>query len=186
MKVRWLGNSCVEIIDEKHILIDPNYIVEPYDNVEIVLVTHEHSDHFDKEKFERLNAKKLIAPRATLEEFNLKGIEAKPGMEIDDIKVLESWCWKSKESCSYYYKGALHAGDSAKFPDVEGVRVVFTACFPDFYNDYLNEFKRLKPELIIPIHYSLEKIENARGLKMLLEKEGFNCKILDIGEEIEV
>ena len=186
MRIKWLGNSCVEIVDEKHILIDPNYIVEPYEGVEIVLVTHEHSDHFDKEKFERLNAKKLIAPKATLEEFNLKGIKAKPGMKIDGIRVFESWCWKAKESCSYFYKGILHAGDSAKFPDIEGVKVVFTACFPDFYGDYLNEFRRLKPELIIPFHYNLEKIENAEGLKKLLDKERFNCKILDVGGEVEI
>ncbi len=186
MKLRWLGNSCVEIMDDKHILIDPNYIEEPKSGVEIVLVTHEHSDHFDKEKFERLGAKKVIAPKATLEEYNIEGIVAKPGMEIEGIKVLESWCWKAKESCSYYYKGILHSGDSARFPDVDGVKVVFTACFPDFYDEYVKEFRRLKPKLIIPIHYSMEKIRNAEGLKEILDKEGFNCRILSVGEEIEV
>ena len=158
MRIRWLGNSCVEILDEKHILIDPNYLVEPYKGVEIVLVTHEHSDHFDKKKFEKLNVEKLIAPKATLEEYELDGIEAKPGMEIEGIRVYESWCWRAKESCSYYYNDILHAGDSAKFPDVEDVKLVFTACFPDYYEEYLKEFKRLKPELIVPFHYSAEKL----------------------------
>jgi len=187
MRVRWLGNSCIEIVDGKHLLIDPNYLAEPEEDIELVLVTHEHGDHFDPEKFEKLGVKKLVAPKATLEEYSLDGIEAKPGMEIEGIKILESWCWKAKESVSYFYKGILHAGDSAKFPEVvEKVKVVFTACFPDYYEDYLKEFQRMKPELIIPFHYSEEKIENAKGLKELLNKNGLNCKILDVGGEIEV
>ncbi|MBO8181923.1 MAG: MBL fold metallo-hydrolase [Archaeoglobus sp.] len=186
MMLRWLGNSCVEIFGEKHILIDPNYLVEPGKGVDVVLVTHEHGDHFDPEKFEKLGVKEVIAPKATLEEYGLEGTEAKPGMEVDGIKIFESWCWKAKESVSYFYKGILHAGDSAKFPEVGEVKVVFTACFPDYYEDYLKEFKRMKPELIIPFHYSEEKIENAKGLKEILDKNGLNCKILEVGGEIEV
>lgn len=186
MRVRWLGNSCVEIFGERHILIDPNYLIEPEEGVEIVLVTHEHGDHFDPEKFERLKVKEVIAPKATLDEYGVEGKVAKPGMEIGGIRVLESWCWKAKESVSYLYNGVLHAGDSARFPDVKDVRLVFTACFPDYYEDYLREFKRLKPKLVVPFHYSEEKIQNAERLKELLDENGFNCKILEVGGEIEI
>jgi len=43
--------------------------------------------------------------------------------------------------------------------------------------------------LVIPIHYKPEKPEkkkNAEGLKERLEKEGINCRIVEIGEVIEV
>ena len=186
MKVRWLGNSCIEIFGERHVLIDPNYIVEPEEGVEIVLVTHEHGDHFDPAKFGNLGVKEVFAPKSTLDEYRLEGKVVKPGMDIDGIKVFESWCWKAKESVSYFYNGVLHSGDSAKFPEVGGVKLVFTACFPDYYEDYLKEFQRLKPGLIIPFHYSEEKIENAKGFKEILDKNGFNCEILEIGEEIDI
>jgi L-ascorbate metabolism protein UlaG (beta-lactamase superfamily) len=187
MILRWLGNSCVEIFADKHILIDPNYEIEPEPNIDYVLVTHEHSDHIDLEKLKKLNFKSLVAPEFVLKEFNLKGIKAEVGKEIDGIRILESWCWKAVESVSYYYNGVIHTGDSAKFPDVEGVKVAFTACFPDFYDDYVAEMKRLKPELVIPIHYNPEKKrKNAEGLKERLEKEGIKCKILEIGEIIEI
>jgi len=188
MKIRWLGNSCVEISAEKMILIDPNYVLKPEGKFDLVLVTHEHSDHIDPEKLKEIRYDKLLAPKATLEEYNIEGIEVKPGMEIDEVEVLESWCWKAKESVSYLYKGILHTGDSSKFPDVKA-DVVFTACFPDFYDEYVSEMKRLKPKLVIPIHYNPEKPEkrkNAKGLKEKLEKEGINCKIVEIGEVIEV
>lgn len=189
MKLRWLGNSCVEIMADKRILIDPNYTLEPEGKFDLILITHEHSDHIDPEKVKKLDYTKLIAPKATLEEYGLEGIEAKPGMEVEGVKILESWCWKAKESVSYYYEGVLHTGDSAKFPDIENPKIVFTACFPDFYDDYVAEMKRLKPELVIPIHYNPEKPEkrkNAEGLKERLEREGINCRIVEVGELIEI
>ncbi len=186
MRLRWLGNSCVEIVADKRILIDPNYVVEPEQPIDIVLVTHEHSDHIDTEKLKKLEYQKLVAPRFVLENFKLEGLAAKPGDEIDGIRVFESWCWKAEESVSYYYAGVLHAGDSAKFPDVENVKVVFTACFPDFYSDYVAEMKRLKPELVVPIHFSPEKRKNAEGLKAKLEEAGIDCRILEIGESFEI
>jgi L-ascorbate metabolism protein UlaG (beta-lactamase superfamily) len=185
MKVRWLGNSCIEVLEPKHIVIDPNYVVEPEKGVEIVFVTHEHADHFDAEKYTKLNAK-LVAPEAILKEFNLEGVKAEVGKEIEGVRILKSWCWGAKESYSYFYNGVLHTGDSAKFPDVRGIRVVFTACFPDFYDEYISEFKRLKPELVIPFHYSEKKKSNAEGLKKRLDEEGIKCRILGVGEEIEI
>ena len=37
MRLRWLGNSCVEIFGEKHIVIDPNYVVKPEGEIDYVL-----------------------------------------------------------------------------------------------------------------------------------------------------
>ncbi|ADB57445.1 MBL fold metallo-hydrolase [Archaeoglobus profundus] len=187
MKLRWLGNSCVEIIDDLHTVIDPNYVIEPEPEIDYVLVTHEHNDHIDVEKLKSLKYKHLVAPEYTLKLYNLEGIKAEVGKELDGIRILPSWCWKAEESVSYYYKGVLHSGDSAKFPDVKDVKVAFTACFPDFYDDYVREMKRLKPELVIPIHYDPErKLKNAEGLVERLRNEGINARIVKIGEVVEI
>lgn len=186
MKLRWLGNSCVEIFSDKHLVIDPNYIAEPDTSVDYVLITHEHSDHIDLEKLRKLDYRKLAAPEFVLRSFSLEGIRAKPRRSIEGIRILESWCWKARESVSYYYRGVLHSGDSAKFPEVDDVKVVFTACFPDFYDSYVSEMKRLNPEIVIPIHFSPEKKVNAEGLKDRLDDVGISCRILEIGESIEI
>ncbi len=189
MKVRWLGNSCVEIVAEKRVLIDPNYILKP-EKVDVVCVTHEHSDHIDVEKLKGVEFKTLLAPEATvrehkLEEFN--PVIVKAGDEFDGIKVLESWCWKAKESVSYLCYGVLHTGDSAKFPEAKGVKLAFTACFPDFYEEYLKELSKIKPELVVPIHYDYErKRENAEKLVELLKENGLNARILKPGEVLEL
>jgi hypothetical protein len=117
-------------------------------------------------------------------EYGLIGVEAKAGEDMDDIKVLESSCWKSPESVSYFIQGLLHSGDSAKFPDANDVQIIFTACFPSNYDDYISEFKRLKPELVIPIHYKEEKKEDAIGLGKRIEEAGMKFRILNVGETL--
>lgn len=185
MKVRWLGNSCIEILGKRHFLIDPNFLVEPEKGVELVFVTHEHGDHFDIQKFKKLKVG-LVAPYSVLSMYNLDGERAEIGKEFEGVKVFESWCLKSEESVSYFYEGVLHPGDSARFPDVNEVKLVFTACFPDFYEDYVNAFKKMKPELVIPFHFSEQKKYTAEGLKDRLDKERIDCRILSVGESVDI
>lgn len=45
MKVRFLGHSCVEIIGQNHIVIDPDFIRTPMPDIDYVLITHGHLDH---------------------------------------------------------------------------------------------------------------------------------------------
>ncbi|KXB08331.1 Zn-dependent hydrolase [candidate division MSBL1 archaeon SCGC-AAA385D11] len=188
MRVRWLGNACIEMFGEKHVLIDPNFTTEPERKADLVLLTHEHDDHFSKEDYKKFSADACFAaPRASLEKFDLKGRAVKPGDKIDGVEVFESDCWKSKESVSYFYRGVLHAGDSAFFPDIEGVKLIFSACFPDYYEDYVSAFKRLGPDLVVPFHYDpIENLKDAEGLMERLSGEGIACELLDPGEDIEI
>ena len=48
MKVRFLGHSCIEIIGYRHILIDPDFAIEPESGVEYICVTHGHQDHIGR------------------------------------------------------------------------------------------------------------------------------------------
>ena len=185
MKLRWLGNSCVEIFGDKHIVIDPNFLVPPQGPVDLVLVTHEHPDHFDMDCYKQTGST-LVAPRTTLDEYKVLGKEAKAGDEIDGVKILESHCWKSPESVSYFTSGILHCGDSARFPDSSDVKVIFTACFPGNYEDYITGIKRLSPELVIPIHFRPEKKEDAIGLGVKVKEIGIDFRILKAGEELEI
>ncbi len=189
MRVKWLGNACLEIIGDRHIVIDPNYEIEPKGKADIVLVTHEHDDHFSAQDYEECGSTAdLFAPKTTLDKIGMDGGIVQPGDEVDGIKVLESWCWGSEESVSYFYRGLLHAGDSARFPDVEqGVKAAFSACFPDYYNEYLSSFKRIDPEIVVPFHYDpSEDQEDADNLVKWLHEESIPCKLLQLGDEIKV
>lgn len=188
MKVRWLGNACLEVFSKNRILIDPNFLAEPDRDPDLILLTHEHDDHYDPKKCAKmLNKVMLYAPKTALSKFGLKGMAVKAGDEINGIKVLESYCWGSEENVSYFHRGLLHVGDSAKFPDVKGVKLVFSACFPDYYEDYVRAFKSLKPNLVIPFHYDVKRdLDEAKGLKERLDREGINSKLIEIGESVEI
>lgn len=178
----------MEVFDGKQLLIDPNFLVEPERVPELLLLTHEHDDHYSPEKCSKMARKATVyAPQTALDKFDVDGMAVKAGDQVNGVRVLESWCWSSEESVSYYHKGLLHAGDSAQFPSVEEVKLVFTACFPDYYEDYVRAFKRLKPDLVIPFHYDVEEdLDEAKGLKERLEKEGINCKLIEIGDHVQI
>lgn len=188
MKVRWLGNAGIEIFGDKHIYIDPNFKVEPEREADIVLLTHEHDDHFAPDDYKRwAEDADLYAPETSLKNFDVKGKSVVPGDEIGEIKVLNSDCWGSEESVSYFYRGLLHSGDSNIFPEAEGVELIFTACFPDYYDDYVSAFKRLEPDLVIPFHYDPEEdMDDAEGLVSLMDEENIPNRILEHGESIEI
>ncbi len=188
MKVRWLGNAALEVFGDIHLLIDPNFTVEPTKEPDIILLTHEHDDHFSPSDHRKVGEQaELYAPELSLEKFDVEGTAVEPGDEIGDIRVLQSDCYGSDESVSYFYKGLLHAGDSAYFPEVDGVKTVFTACFPDYYDDYIDAFKRLEPEIVVPFHYDPEEdMDDASGLKDRLNEEDIPNKILKQGEHIDI
>ncbi|MFW5945551.1 MAG: MBL fold metallo-hydrolase [Candidatus Natronoplasma sp.] len=188
MKVRWLGNAAVEIFSKKHILIDPNLTVEADIDPDIILLTHEHDDHFSPKDHAQIEKKaRVYGPKTTLEKFDLDGSIVTAGDDIDGIKVLDCDCYGSDDSVSYFYNGILHAGDSAYFPEAKGTKLIFTACFPDYYDDYISAFKRLEPEMVIPFHYDPEGgLEDARGLKKRMDEESIQNKILEPGDLIEL
>ncbi len=192
MKVRWLGDACIEIFAKDHIVIDPNFTVAPKKPADIVLLTHEHDDHFSPDDFARFGEKTpLYAPKASLEKFDVDGRAVAPGETIatadGTIAVLDCDCWKAEASVSYFYGGILHSGDSAYFPDAEGVKAIFSACFSDFYDDYIAAFLRLEPTIVVPFHYDPEEsMDEAEGLKKRCDEEGIPCRILQHGESIEI
>ena len=189
MKVRWLGNSAVEIEGDKNILIDPAPLNDITIDPDVVLVTHEHDDHFDPELIDNI-AKDvdLYAPKPTLEKFNIQGVQVENGDTLGDIEVLDCNCWKSKESVAYSIEGVLQTGDSNVFPEPDKpVKLVFSACFPENYEDYIEEARKLNPDMVIPFHYNpKEDMEDAERLKSKLEKNNINSKTLDIKQEINI
>jgi len=188
MKIRWLGNAALEVFGDRHILIDPNFTVEPSKKPDLVLLTHEHDDHFSPDDYHKFGKQAdLYAPALSLEKFDLEGTAVTPGEKIKDIDILDCDCYGSDESVSYFYKGLLHAGDSAYFPDTEGVKAIFTACFPDYYDDYVKAFQRLEPEIVVPFHYDKEEnMDDAKGLKKRLDEEDIPNEILEPGDHIGI
>ena len=193
IKLRWLGNSTLEIDGEKRIIIDPNYSEEPEVKADIVLITHEHDDHIDPEKLEEIShdSTKVYAPKSVYDKFDIKGEVVESGQVIEeDIKVIDIDCYNAESSVAYFYNGIYHTGDASVFPDPEEeIEVLFTACFNDHFAKYIESCIKLDPNLAIPYHYDPEERQEllqAKGLSSKFEQISCNSQVLEIGEELEI
>lgn len=190
MIVRFLGEASVEIKDNLDILIDPNFEVEPENDPDIILVTHEHDDHFDDGVIEKYPAAEIYGPKSFFDKFTVEGEVIGSGETIKEgIEVLECDCYGSKESVCYYYNGIYHTADSADYPKPEkDVKLMFTACFKDFFNEYLNLVKDIKPDIVIPYHFNSkdsDAVQEAMELNKILREAGYDSRLLKPGDFIK-
>ena len=193
IKLRWLGNSALEIEGEKNIIIDPNFKGEPEIEADIVLITHEHDDHINMEDLEKVKKDdtKVYAPQSVFDNFDIEGEVVESGDIIeDDIKVLDIDCYNAETSVAFFYNGIYHTGDASTYPDPEDeIKVLFTACFNDHFADYIETCIKLDPNLAIPYHYDPEERQEllqAKGLSSKFNQISCDSQVLEIGEELEV
>ena len=206
MKIRWLGHSCIEIIGKKHILVDPDYLVEPMPDIDYICITHGHRDHFGKvAKFE---TGKIIASSDVCEIARKEGvkeerlIEAKPGDKIENIRVLKGYSptgffveliGKLMDAGSDLPGGTplafiieddlsiLHLGDGLK---VDGNPSVDVLCLP-----YMRFMTRkavklandINPKYIIPIHFDTPSSVDPEKIRELV-----NTKVIIPKEFMEL
>ena len=204
---RFLGNACIELIGEKdHIIIDPVFLSRPREGIGTVFITHEHSDHINIDKFNEICEKytdnpewlAIYGPKIVCDnfQFNILEIEPKTKVKLNDgiVEVFENECWKSEGCVAYLIeiggKRILHTADSAKFSDqLRAIKAeidcCFVACFESNFNDYLDFIKKITPKLIIPYHFTNEKVDSARKLVEFFKENGINTQFLKIGDQFE-
>ncbi|MFW5736350.1 MAG: MBL fold metallo-hydrolase [Halanaerobium sp.] len=193
IKVKWLGNSALLIEDEKNIVIDPSFKLETDFEADIVLITHEHDDHINKDDLAAVtkDQTKVYAPQSVYDKFDIEGEVVKAGDVIEDeIKVIDVDCYKAEESVAYFYKGLYQTADASNYPDPGAeIELLFTACFNDHFSDYLEKVIKLNPTMAVPYHYDPEERQEllqAKGLSSKFEQIGCQSKVIEIGEELEL
>jgi len=193
IKVKWLGNSALLIEDEKNIVIDPSFKVDPDFEADIVLITHEHDDHINEDDLAAVtnDQTKVYAPQSVYDKFDIEGEVVKAGDVLEEeIKVIDVDCYKSEESVAYFYKGLYQTADASDYPDPGAdIKLLFSACFNDHFSEYLEKVIKLNPEMAVPYHYNPEERQEllqAKGLSSKFEQIGCQSKVIEIGEELEL
>jgi len=189
LAIRWLGNSCIEIKNRKHILIDPNFIAEPEGVADMILITHEHDDHFSPRAISY--GKRIFAPKPAIKTFNIQAEEVREGMKIENVLVVKSFCWKSEYSVGYLIEDEfkiLHLGDSFKSMGIE-TDLIFTPTFKEYHDQILDMIKVCRAKYAIPIHFDYFRAEKKELAEKLVEKIrsiGIRSRLLIPGKWVRV
>lgn len=212
MRIIWYGHACfvIETKDVK-ILIDPYPDVEDdlIGQIDYILVTHEHSDHYGKTPLlARLRGAKVIGPKTVylmaLSDgiTNVQQIEEDEEIEVENgVRIKAVY---AEHPSSQYPLGFMIFGDKILYHTGD---TYFTPIFKKFrsYNidvllvpisgkstaserEAADIVKVIKPKIVVPMHYgvysesSVDKfIEELRKRRVWVI-----IKTLNIGEVFEV
>ncbi len=216
MIIKKFLHSCLLVEENgKKLLIDPGAFsfienkLKPSDfgRIDVVLLTHSHSDHFYPEAL-KIFSKEGATIVASQEIGNLL---EKEGLKFEGIKEGEE-----RQVAGFLIKALkspherlpvvllphnfaflinntlLHPGDSISFEPVKCKVFAMPVAGPWLkLLDAIAIAEKLKPEFVIPIHdaiikdFMLERMYNLM-CKPTLEKSGISFKPLQLGEQLEV
>lgn len=167
--IHWAGNGSIKLSGSKSVYIDPAPIVRS-DHADIVLITHDHDDHFNEQTVKRLMGSNtiLIAPDKYLESaMVLKlgektvahgiAIEAVPAYNINKLFHPKSKGWVgyivTLDGIRIYV-----SGDTDHIPEMKGIKA--DVAILNVGGNYMMDDEEaalaaldIKPKIAIPYHY---------------------------------
>lgn len=204
LEVDWRGHATVTVKDNGFtVAVDPfrDYIEEEAD---LVLVTHEHEGHFDREALENIcgDSTCLVVPESFEDrELPCRDVEYIENGEVIDVYGVEIEAipmynehHEEGEGFGYRFRMATTsiyvAGDTGPIKEaaeLEGrVDVAFIPVEGVFTMDVeeaIHFASRIKPDVVVPYHYGkpfFPDVEvDLRGLKAELEDRSMRCEILE-------
>lgn len=206
MKITKVGHACI-LVEEGNarFLVDPGEynVAPPMDNIDAILITHEHQDHMSvdmiKSVLEKNPHAQVITCAAAAKILDEKGIVSTIFEEGDRMEVKGVWLEAQGEKHALIYGDIpqcqnicfliadklFHPGDSFFVPNkpvevlalpVAGPWMKLAECI-----DYA---KTVKPKVVFPMHDGMMRPERAATSrmfpKMLLEPAGIEFR--DMGD----
>lgn len=199
VEITWLGHASVMIRSGKTVLyIDPWKIGPASQKADIILLTHDHYDHYSPDDISLLSkdATRIVAPMSTQIVTDM----IKPGesLEIDDVIVQALPAYNIDKNfhpramgwVGYVVntpgKKIYHTGDTDFIPEMKGI-VVDVALMPvgGTYTmtaeDAGNALKTMQAGHVIPIHFG-DIVGSEKDARRLSEISTASVHVLRPGE----
>ncbi len=194
--IKWLGQAGIRIEDKAIIYIDPYNIKKDSIKADIILITHDHMDHFDRKSIEiiaRTNTI-LLLPEGIKPDIKRIKIEyVKPFLtnEIMGYKIVAVPAYNVKKKFHPKEKGYVgyvidingvkiyHTGDTERIPEMKSITadIILLPLGQTYTMNSVEEavevVKDVKASVAIPIHFGLYEgnKNDALKFKKLLEGE---------------
>jgi len=212
LKIIWTGHSGFKITDDIIIWIDPYQVSKPT-RADIVLVTHNHFDHFSK-----ADLKKILSDDSTLvashevspEAGDLPGekIYVKPG-DVVEVKGVKIWAVPAYNVNKFRSPGVVfhpkedlkvgyvieykdvkiyHAGDTDKIPEMRGIEcdialLPVSGTYVMTAEEAIEAAKIINPKIAIPMHYGAFVGSRSDAEKFKKELENIGINVVILERE---
>lgn len=220
MRITKHAQSCFEInLNDENILIDPGSYVfgaekktpEDFKDTAFLIITHEHSDHFDLANIEKIidlvNPEIFSTQQVVDQILNLKPDAKCSILKEELIHIKDDIAIRGIRS----QHGPIPTGVSA--PDVVGVIIRDGKSYVSFYhpgdtiqlkikaeviatpicgqvvldiNEAKDQLLNLRPKLVIPMHYDNNSYPvNVNDFDQTMESTGIRTEVLEWGQSID-
>ncbi len=172
--IHWLGHDSFRIDGDVTIYIDPWKLAAGSPPADLILITHEHSDHFSPDDIDliRTPQTELVAIAAVAAKLRGQVHTVKPGDHLTAwgvaIEVLPAYNLakkfhpREKGHVGYVLtvggQRIYHAGDTDAIPEMAGLRpdiamIPVSGTYVMDAEEAVEAVKLLQPGLAIPMHY---------------------------------
>ena len=194
-------HSSIKISKEKIIYVDPFKIKKDKNDADIVLVTHDHYDHFSPEDIEKIinNETIIVAPKTVkalskmrntvLVEpnnvYEVKGIkiETIPAYNVNKQFHQKDNQWVGYiiviDKTRYYIAGDTDVTSENKQVNCDVAFIPVGGTYTMNYTEAAELVNTIKPKIVVPTHYGdiVGEKDDGEKFKMLLD-EDIECEIL--------
>ena len=173
-KIHWLGHDGFRFHADKIVYIDPYQLRADLPKADLILVTHQHSDHFSPADIERI--RKADTSIVTIAEVakKVRGdvVVVKPGSKVVVQGVAIEAVPAYNTNKHFHPKAAghvgfivtvdgkriYHAGDTDVIPEMAGFKVdvallSVSGTYVMTADEAIEAARLIKPEAAIPMHY---------------------------------
>ncbi len=208
MEITWLGHASFMLKTKGIVIyIDP-YAGEPAEKADIILVSHDHYDHFNREKITKImtdNTAILSSRKVSSEMDGIIALNAGDSRQVDSISIKAVASYNTGKP--FHPKGAgigfiieaegkkvYFAGDTDLIPEMKQIKadVVLLPVGGTYTMDAEEAAKAveiIKPKIAIPMHYGsvAGTIDDADIFKEEVEKKAdTEVIILEEGKSVKV
>jgi L-ascorbate metabolism protein UlaG (beta-lactamase superfamily) len=206
MQIKWLGHASFELrIGDLIVYIDP-YAGEYTDKADVILITHAHYDHFNREIVDKIRKENttIIGPAAVASQIDgCRSVIAGEKGLLDKIKVQAVPAYNTPNAPRQAHSRdegvgfvietdeyiIYHAGDTSFIPEMKDINadIVLLPVGGTYTMDAkqaAEAAKLINPKIAIPMHYGriVGTKDSALYFQELVEEAGITVQIMEKGK----
>jgi L-ascorbate metabolism protein UlaG (beta-lactamase superfamily) len=179
----WLGHDSFRLKGERVVYVDPWKLVAGAEKADVILVTHEHRDHFSQDDIAKISKADtvVVAPPSVAQKLE-RVVVAKPGDQLSangvSVQVVPAYNpnkkFHPKRAGHVGYiitlngKRIYHAGDTDLIPEMAQIKcdialLPVSGTYVMTAVEAAEAANTLKPALAIPMHYGDPDVVGTRS-----------------------